>query len=230
VAGAGTGFTASVSEALGSVDLFWIPLGADAHVVRFSGRVFEALAALAHRRPRCDLYHSALEVRVPEGRFTIEMTPVADAHGEQRGVVAEGPVGARLLGHLRVFRYEIRRWRDGRIPDVAHAVASPVRLGDDVATARRVLEALPSIPTPVWGRDELHADEMWNSNSVISWALTRGGFDLSDVHPPAGGRAPGWDAGRIVATRAPGAYRDDFSSACSPGTLDRRHGAPLPNA
>ena len=188
-------------ESSGSVDLYWIPLGAGARVVRFSGRVFEALSALVQRRARCDLYHSALEVRVPEGRFVIEQAPVPDLHGEQRGVVAEGPVGIRSAGRLRLFRYEIRCWRDGRIPDADDAIASPVRVSDDVALARRILLVLPSIPTPVWGRDEFDADEMWNSNSVISWVLTRSGADLAAVRPPPGGRAPGWHAGLAIAAR-----------------------------
>ena len=188
-----------MSEPLGSVDLYWIPLGAGAHVVRVSGKLFEALSALVQRRTRCDLYHSALEVRVPEGRFVIEQAPIPDLHGEQRGVVAEGPVGMRWMGRFRRFRYEIRRWRDGRIPDANEAIASPVRLSDDLALARRVLELLPSIPTPVWGRDEIDAGEMWNSNSVVSWALTRSGADIANIHPPSRGRAPGWNAGRYVA-------------------------------
>jgi hypothetical protein len=86
-------------------------------------------------------------------------------------------------------------------PSIKAAVASPVRLSDDLASARRILETLPSIPAPVWGRDELATGEMWNSNSVISWVLTRSGTDIDTVHPPSGGRAPGWDAGRIAATR-----------------------------
>jgi hypothetical protein len=185
----------------GAVDLYWITLGAGAHVVRASGKVFEALSARVQRRRRCDLYHSALEVHVPEGRFVIEQTPVPDGHGERRGVVAQGPVGTRWAGHLRLFRYEIRRWRDGWIPDVADAVASPVRVADDLTVARRVLALLPSIPTPVWGRDEFGAGEMWNSNSIISWVLARSGADLATVHPPPGGRAPGWGAGLVVAAR-----------------------------
>jgi len=31
--------------------------------------------------------------------------------------------------------------------------------------------------------------------------LSRAGVDLTDVAPPPGGRAPGWQAGRIVAAR-----------------------------
>jgi hypothetical protein len=61
------------------------------------------------RRP-CDLYHSALQVDVPAGRFVIEQTPVPDLSGERRGVVAEGAVGSRWAGRLRIFRYEIRLW------------------------------------------------------------------------------------------------------------------------
>lgn len=146
-----------------SVDLFWIPLGSNAHVVRLSGRVFEAISARRRRRRRCDLYHSALEVVVPEGRFVIEMTPIPDAHGERRGVVVEGPVGTRLAGRFRLFRYEVRRWRDGAIPDLAAAVSSPVRVADDSALALRVLDLVPALPVLVWGRDEEHAGEMWNS-------------------------------------------------------------------
>jgi hypothetical protein len=191
----------NVRETPGAVDLYWIPLGADAHVVRVSGKLFEAVSALVQRRRRCDLYHSALEVRVPEGRFVIEQTPIPDLHGERRGVVAEGPVGMRWAGRFRRFRYEIRRSREGRIPDLASAVASPVRVADDLTRAQRVLDLLPSVPTPVWGRDELDAGEMWNSNAVVSWVLARSGIDMTTVQPPSGGRAPGWDAGIVVAAR-----------------------------
>jgi hypothetical protein len=184
------------------VDLYWIPLGAGAHVVRISGKLFEAISACVQRRERCDLYHSALEIRVPEGRFIIEQAPVADLHGERRGVVAEGPVGTRWAGRFRLFRYEIRRWRDGRIPDVREAIASPVRVSDDLTQTRQILELLPSVPTPVWGRDEFGAGEMWNSNSVTSWVLARTGADLTAVQPPNGGRAPGWHAGLVVASRS----------------------------
>ena len=190
-----------VSESRGAVDLYWIPLGAGAHVVRASGKMFEAASAFGQRRRRCDLYHSALVVHVPEGRFVIEQTPVPDLHGERRGVVAEGSVGTSWAGRFRCFRYEIRRWRAGRIPDIDEAVASPVRLSDELSLARQVLTLLPSVPTPVWGRDELGAGEMWNSNSVISWVLARSGADIAMLRPPAGGRAPGWDAGRAVAAR-----------------------------
>jgi hypothetical protein len=193
----GAGLAAS-----GSVDLYWLPLGAGGRSVRLNGRVYEALAALlGHRRVR-DLYHSALEVRVPEGCFVIEMTPVPDAAGTERGVVAEGAVGSSWAGHLRLFRYEVRRWLGGSIPDMAEAVASPQRLSDDPELARHILELVPQVPTPVWGRDELDAGEMWNSNSLIAWLVARSGLSVEAVAPPAGGRAPGWDAGLAVARRA----------------------------
>ncbi len=185
-----------------AIDLYWIPLGAGAHVVRISGKLFEMASALVGRRPRFDLYHSALVVSAPTGLFVIEQAPVPDLHGEQRGVVAEGPVGMRWLGRFRVFRYEIRRWRNGQIPDVTRAIASPVRLTHDVEVAQRVLDLLPSIPTPVWGRDELDTGEMWNSNSVISWVLACSGLEIETIHPPADGRAPGWEAGRTIASRS----------------------------
>jgi hypothetical protein len=161
--------------------------------------VFEAVAARLGGRERCDLYHSALEVRVPDGRFVIEQAPIRPGDGTERGVVAEGAVGARAAGRFRLFRYEIRRWRGGVIPDVGEAVESPHRLSDDPECARRLLELVPQVPTPVWGRDELRAGEMWNSNSLISWLIARSGLDVESIRPPAGGRAPGWRAGIVVA-------------------------------
>ncbi len=184
------------------IDLYWIPLGADAHVVRVSGKLYEALVASIHHRPPCALYHSALEVRTPEARYVIEQAPIPDRDGDRRGVVAEGPVGFKMLGHFRLFRYEIRRWRDGTIPDIRQAVGSPVHLTDDLDRARRVLDLLPSIPTPVWGRDEFRTGEMWNSNSVVSWVLASSGVSLTSVRPPSGGRAPGWHAGMMIAERS----------------------------
>jgi hypothetical protein len=117
-------------------------------------------------------------------------------------VVAEGPVGVRVAGKLRIFRYEVRCWREGVVPDLAYAIAAPVRLAADPATARRVLDLLPSVPTPVWGRDELHTGDMWSCNSIISWVLTAAGIDPAAITLPARCRAPGWDAGIAVAHRA----------------------------
>jgi hypothetical protein len=168
--------------------------------VRLNVRVFEWFAARLEHRDRCDLYHSALEVHVPEGRFVIEQAPAWSEHRE-RGVVAEGAVGTRAAGRFRLFRYEVRCWRDGVIPDVAEAVDSPRRLSDDHDRARRLLELVPQVPAPVWGRDELRTGEMWNSNSLISWLIARSGLDVESVDPPRGGRAPGWRAGIELARR-----------------------------
>jgi hypothetical protein len=184
-----------------SVDLYWLPLGAGGHSVRLNGRVFEAVAARLDRRPPCDLYHSALEVRLSGSRFVIEMTPVPGGNAAERGVVAGGAVGDRRARRFRIFRYEVRCWLDGVIPDVAEAVEGPRRLSGDPSAARRVLELVPRVPTPVWGRDELGAGEMWNSNSLVSWVLARSGLPVDSLAPPPGGRAPGWNAGLVVARR-----------------------------
>jgi hypothetical protein len=192
-------------EAHSSVDLYWLPLGAGGHFVRLNGRVYETVVARLERRRPLDLYHSALVVAVPSGRFVIEQAwPIPNGCGALRGVVAEGPVGLPAARSLRFLRYEIRRWRDGCIADIDEAVDSPQRLSDDRARAQRVLELVPEAPTPVWGRDELGTGEMWNSNSLISWLITRGGLDIEAVRPPAEGRAPGWRAGVLAARRQAG--------------------------
>ena len=191
-----------MSQPSARLDLYWIPLGAGAHVVRTCGKAYEAIVARLQRRAPRDLFHAALVAHTADGRYSIEITPVPDVAGQEaRGVVGDGPVGSRLLGRFRIFRYELRRWRDGVIPDLDHAVASPVLISDDAETVGRALDLVALVPTPVWGRDELGAGEMWNSNSVISWVLDRAGVIERAGSPPGGGRAPGWDAGIVVARR-----------------------------
>jgi hypothetical protein len=185
----------------GAVDLYWLPLGAGGRFVMLNGRIYEAMAARLQRRPACDLYHSALQVELSGETFVVEQTPVPRLSEEDHGVVAGGAVGVRWAGRFRIFRYEIRVWRGGHIPDVAEAVDSPRRLTNDSDQARRVLELVAEVPTPVWGRDELHTGEMWNSNAVIAWVLARSGLDAASIRPPASGRAPGWRAGLVVAQR-----------------------------
>ena len=190
------------AAAQAAVDLYWLPLGAGGHIVRLNGRVYEAVAARVQRRPACDLYHSALQVELPGEKYVIEQAPIHDWSGQDRGVVAEGAVGTSRLGRFRIFRYEIRLWRGGNIPDVVEAVDSPQRLTTNEDHARRVLAAVARVPTPVWGRDEHGTGEMWNSNSVIAWVLARSGIDTASIQPPPGGRAPGWRAGLAVASRS----------------------------
>jgi hypothetical protein len=186
-------------DAASGVDLYWIPLGAGHRSVRVNGIVYEAMRATIERRTRCDLYHSVLAINLPGGCYWIEMTPVPDHNGGQRGVVAEGPVGLRGLGRARLFRYEIRRWRDGVVPDLDYAVASPLRLTDDRNLTQRAFDLLPEVPTLVWGRDEQHTGDMWSCNSVISWTLASAGIDVAAVPLPPHARAPGWDAGLAIA-------------------------------
>jgi hypothetical protein len=186
-----------------SVCLYWLPLGAGpgAHVVRWNGRVFEMLVARhEHRRPR-DLYHSALQVSLDGDRFVVEMAPIWGNREPDRGVVLEGAVGFARLGRTRYFRYEVRRWHNGVIPDLLEAVASPVRVSESREQAAALLDLVPGFPAAVWGRDQLGAGEMWNSNSLVSWLLARSGHRIDDIRPPANGRAPGWAAGLVVASR-----------------------------
>jgi hypothetical protein len=185
-----------------SVDLYWLPLGAGGRFVRSNGRIYEALAARLQRRDRCDLYHSALEVKLGEVSYVIEQAPVWNTKEPERGVVAEGPVGSPWLGRFTLFRYEVRRWRNGVIPDRGEAVDSPRRVSSDAERARRILELVPGVPAATWGRDEQRAGEMWNSNSIIAWLLAISGHDTDGIAPPAHGRAPGWAAGLAVAARS----------------------------
>ena len=188
-----------------SVDLYWLPLGAGAGgwLVRGSGHLYEALAALRRRRARSDLYHSALIVRLEGHAYAIEMAPVWAMRAQERGVVNTGSVGLPSWGRSRLFRYEVRCWRDGTIPDLLSARDGPRRASSDEERARRVLDLVADFPTATWGRDEQLAGEMWNSNSLTAWLLARSGHDTDAraLQPPRHGRAPGWHAGLVVAAR-----------------------------
>lgn len=183
--------------------LYWIPVGAGGvGFVRLNGRLYEAIKALLERRRPLDLYHTALAVNTPEGRFTVENAwPSPDGDTASRGVVMEGPVFGRWIARIRPFRYEVRCWRDGVISDAGDAVGGAQCVSSDLRRARQILDLVPSVPSMVWGRDELGVGEMWNSNSVISWLLARGGLAMDTIRPPAGGRAPGWRTGIAAARR-----------------------------
>lgn len=167
--------------------------------MRWNGRIYERLAALRGHRAVHDLYHSALQVRLNGITYAVEVGPVWNVAAADRGVVCRGPVGVRWLGRFRVFQYEVRCWPGGRIPDITEAVDSPQRLSDDPARAADLLRVLRKSPPLIWGRDELATGEMWNSNSVVSWALALAGHDMVRIRPPECGRAPGWKAGLVLA-------------------------------
>ena len=186
-------------------DLYWIPLGAGARVpiVHWNGLVFEAVAARLEGRPAHDLYHAGLEVGIGHERYVIEMAPAWGAGSAGAQVVGVGPVGTPWLGRSRFFRYQVRCWREGIIPDLAYAVDSPRRVIDEADRVRRLLDLAPSFPTATWGRDELRTGDMWNSNSLVAWLLACSGVDAAAIEPPPRGRAPGWTAGLVVAGAIP---------------------------
>jgi hypothetical protein len=205
------------------VELYWIPLGAGGHSVRFNGKVFEAIEAARQHRQRCDLYHAALIVALDDDRYTIELAPSPNADAASRGVVATGAVGSRLIGGLRLFRYEVRCWRGGSIPDLDYAVGGPERITNDPQIARQLLDVLPTVPTPVWGRDELQTGEMWNSNSMISWLIATVGVPTDRLRPPPHGRAPGWEAGLEIARLARTNRPERGALAVRPESLETAH-------
>jgi hypothetical protein len=102
---------------IGAVDLFWIPLGARDHVVRVSGYAYETIKAFVERRPQSALYHTALQVDVPDGQYVIESAPIRDDRGRS---------GTRAWRRRRGSRrYEM----GGTVP------ALPIR---DPSVARRI--------------------------------------------------------------------------------------------
>lgn len=191
--------------------LWWLPVGAGGHVVIHTSRWWELLNALREHRRARPLFHAALEVFDGHARYVIEMTPAWGGPAGSRGVVAGGPVGARWLGASRLFRYEVRCWRDGTILDRASATGPPTRLVLSSVQARALLSRASEVPRLVWGRDAFGIKDMWNSNSLISWLLHTSGINAAQLTPPGDGSAPGWRSGIAAATA-----RDDPHSRDHP--------------
>ncbi len=182
-----------------AIELYWIPVAAGtSRFQRASLRCWEAFEAARARRARAILYHSALKLRCSSGETsTLELTPAFLKSTVP--AIATGPVGIHAAGRLRLFRYQLLCLPTERLPDEEWA-GSPVQLAGDCATVDRVFELMPQIPRHVWGRRVRGTREMWTSDSVVSWLLIEAGIDLSSIAPPAGGRAPGWDAGIALAS------------------------------
>jgi hypothetical protein len=176
-------------------ELWWLPVGAGGHFVIHTSRWWELLQARHDHRPPQPLFHAALELFVGDRRYVIEMTPAWGQPAGSRGIIATGPVGLRVLGRLQLFRYEVRAWPDGILPDRSYAVDSPITIPLAAASAHAILENLLRVPTLTWGRNLPPTGDMWNSNSLISWLLTTTGIDATRLAPPTHGRAPGWAAG-----------------------------------
>ncbi|MFF6906281.1 hypothetical protein ACFY9Q_10110 [Streptomyces sp. NPDC012389] len=184
-----------------SAALWWLPVGAGGRVVVRTSRWWEELAARReHREPR-PLFHAALDVFSDGGRHVIEMGPAWGQTSPSRGVVAAGPVGWRPLGRWRLFRYEVRCWPEGVLPDRDLAVGAPRQFALTPDGARSLLARVSTVPALTWGRDAFGSGDMWNSNSLISWLLHTSGVDATRITPPGTGRAPGWACG-IAAARA----------------------------
>jgi len=194
------GAPSEAADSVVSIVLWWIPVGSGGHVVAHTSRWWELVQARLAHRPAQRLFHAALEVTVDGGRYVIEMAPAwGGASAGDRCVVRTGPVGMRLLGRSRLFRYEVRCWRDGLIPDRRGAVGGPNVLTRSASAARALLRQTRQVPALTWGRTVATTGDMWNSNSLISWSLVTAGIDTTDLHPPPGGLAPGWNAGLAVA-------------------------------
>ena len=177
------------------VDLYWIPVAAGtSRLQQASLAWWEAFEALRCRRPRATLLHSALKIALGDDEtYTLEVAPAFISGATPP--LATGPVGVRGADRWRLFRYQLRSLVVEKLPDEEWAVASPVRLADSCTVVQQLLELAPSVPRHTWGRRARGTREMWTSDSTVSWLLTRTGIDLSSVQPPAGGRAPGWQAG-----------------------------------
>jgi hypothetical protein len=51
------------------------------------------------------------------------------------------------------------------------------------------------------GSDELRTGEMWNSNSLISWLITRSDLDVDSIQRRGAAAPQGWHAGVLTARR-----------------------------
>lgn len=99
---------------LTGVNLYWIPLGAGDHIVRVSGKLYEAFKGISERRPRAALYHSASEITLPGDRFHHRVGAYLGSPRTRTGCRSGRPVGGRAPG-----------WNAGLIVAARQAGQSP---------------------------------------------------------------------------------------------------------
>jgi hypothetical protein len=179
------------------VDLYWLPVGAGTRFQKTSLRLYESIAArLSHREPQT-LVHAGLVGSLDGERFTLELMPAlpgANADGE-----VTGPVGVRLAGRVRIFRYQVCLSAKDVLPDQEWAVAPALRLTEGAELVRRLRTQARRVPSYTWGRKRRGHPEMWTSDSAVSWILATAGIDAAAIRVPSGCRAPGWRAGLFEA-------------------------------
>ena len=184
------------------VELYWMPVGAGtSRFQQASLRLWEAFEAARARRPRANLYHSALKLRTDGKTRTLELMPAFVR--VPAPPLRTGPVGLGVAGRTRLFRYQLVGLEADSLPDEEWATDSPQVLSKDEAMARRILQLASQTPAHTWGRRVRGTSEMWTSDSVVSWLLIRSGVDIAAIRIPGGGRAPGWIAGIELAARQP---------------------------
>ena len=198
-----------------AVELYWIPLGAGGHSVRFNGRVFEAIQAARRHRRRCDLYHAAIVVAFGGDRYTIEVAPSPDADEASRGVVGTGAVGSRISAACACFAMRSAAGAMGPFR------TSPRRSANRAGS--RPTRSRPSAPRPGRVRSETRlGPRRPQGRRDVELQFRRrlagchgGPGRPMQLHPPCGGRAPGWGAGLVVARRT----REDSGRAPVKGRL-----------
>ncbi|MFD3789931.1 hypothetical protein [Streptomyces cyaneofuscatus] len=129
-----------------SAALWWLPVGAGGRVVVRTSRWWETLTARREHREPQPLFHAALEVLSDGRRLINEMGPAWGQSSPSRGVVATGPVGWEALGRWRLFRYEVRCWPEGLLPDRGLAVGAPQQIALTPDGARSLLARVSTAP------------------------------------------------------------------------------------
>jgi hypothetical protein len=162
---------------------------------------WERLRALkAGRSPR-ELLHVALEVQLDSStKFVIELVPAGFGPARtSTGVVGNGPILSRALGWMRMFQYEIRRWKNGVVEAKDKSTRPPSTYVITRDQALQIIDGASRAPRHPWGQDVLGNGDMWNSNSLVSFVLVSAGMDPAAIEPPASADWPGWDTGVALA-------------------------------
>ena len=67
-------------------------------------------------------------------------------------------------------------------------MASPVRVSTDVEQARRAIELVRRVPTPVWGRTSWRPGICGTRTLLFPGSSRERGVETAALRPPAGGR------------------------------------------
>lgn len=114
--------------------------------MRFSGLIYEAIAAARRHGQRCKLFHPVLEIRLPHGGYFVEMAPTQTVRATAAASLRKDQSDFARSLYLLCSVMRCAAGETAGPANLAYAVHSPLVVTDDARLAQRVFDILPAVP------------------------------------------------------------------------------------